>query len=150
MAQNYDEEQKIVRKINRFMTENELDLLFDAKDIKEAIDELKNLLDSYDELHIGLKRELGEELYNENYKNFDTVMKSMTDYILNAKKLIIDKKSSVSEMESKIQLDRETHELTMTKNGLVAEEEFCRNRISKEIGHMKDQKSEFVEELDQF
>ena len=36
MAQNIDEELKITRKITRFMAENELDLLFDEKDVKEA------------------------------------------------------------------------------------------------------------------
>ena len=96
MAQNIDEELKITRKITRFMAENELDLLFDEKDVKEAIDELKVILNSYDDLHVRLKRELGDEHYNNNFKNYDDVMKSMTDYILAAKSLIRTKKSSVS------------------------------------------------------
>ena len=38
----------------------------------------------------------------------------------------------------------------MNKNGLVAEEEFSRNCISKEISYMRDQRSQFVEDLDQY
>ena len=93
---------------------------------------------------------MGDEHYNNNFKNYDDVMKSMTDYILAAKSLIRTKKSSVSEREALLQIQKENFELTTTKNRLYAEEEYCRNRISKEIGAMLEQDSEFVEDLDQF
>ena len=68
MAENIDEELKLIRKIDRFMVENELKVLFDVSDVKEAIEELKILIDSYDDLHVRLKRELGDEHYNASFR----------------------------------------------------------------------------------
>ena len=67
VGQLVDDEKKVVKKITRFLDENEdLGLLFDIEDVEKAIIEVKNYIDSYEEIHIELERELDKD-YDEQY-----------------------------------------------------------------------------------
>ena len=53
-----DEERKINLEVSRFWKEYELDQLYEVDDIKECINELKNLVKRFENVHVDLKREL--------------------------------------------------------------------------------------------
>ena len=91
MSELIDQELKLVKKIVRFRSEYNLDLLFDINEIEEAISEQRKLLEAYEELHIKLKRDLAED-YSNTYIDYDGHIKIMTDYIILAKKEIRNKK----------------------------------------------------------
>ena len=79
-----DEEKKFCLKTDRFRDEYELEVLFDIDYIESSIKESKKLLESYEEIHLELKRELNDE-YEETYRNFEIKSKIMTDWIKKAK-----------------------------------------------------------------
>ena len=56
-----DDERKVCLKFERFMEEFEFELLFDVEDIVAAIVECRKLLESYDDVHLDLQRELEDE-----------------------------------------------------------------------------------------
>ena len=70
IANVIDDEMKIICKINRFMKEYGLELLFDIEDIDEGIKELRTLIEKYESVHVALKREFANE-YAETYKDYD-------------------------------------------------------------------------------
>ena len=71
MGEAIDIELKIVSKLNRFLEEYDLSLLFDIKEIQDAVIEARNLIESYEDIHIQLKKELKEE-YMQTYKDYDS------------------------------------------------------------------------------
>ena len=56
-----DEERKVCFKFSRLIVEDEFDLLFDVEDIEVAITECRKLLESYEDIHLELQRELEDE-----------------------------------------------------------------------------------------
>ena len=97
-----DEEEKVCLKIKRFIEEYNLDLLFDIQDIENAIFEFKKLIESYEEVHIELKRELGDQ-HETQYVEFEEKYKSMSDWVINARLEIKRKKIE----QLKIELEKE-------------------------------------------
>ena len=71
MANFIDEELKIVKKLSRFHVEYELSLLYEVDDVEAGIRELKYLVESYEDVHLKLKREIGDEVYEETYTDYD-------------------------------------------------------------------------------
>ena len=62
-----DEELKVVLRINRFFQENSLDDLTDFEEIDSYVRDLKILQQDYDEVHVTLRRKLGDQLYTQQY-----------------------------------------------------------------------------------
>ena len=147
MANYIDDELKLVRKIDRFMKENELSLLFDENDIERSIQQLDQLIDSYESIHVTLKRDLGDDEYATTLgKEYEDKIAFMTDWIRDAKLTIKRKK------EKKIsQLDNEKNELTMKgRNKLRAEEKYYCDRIKYELENMylKGSHPGFIEDIE--
>ena len=58
MASSVDQELKVVGRLERFMIEYDFSLLYEVVDIEEGIREVRNIVESYEELHLKLKLEL--------------------------------------------------------------------------------------------
>ena len=118
-----DEEKKVCLKIDRFIDEYELEVLFDIDDIEAGIKDSKKLLESYEEIHLELKRELNDE-YEETYKDFEIKSKIMTDWIKKAKLEIKKKKvqRKQEEKEEKFMKEKEEREDRLKKEEKEKEE----------------------------
>ena len=86
-----DEETKISLKINSCFDENELDNLFSVEEIEKAILELKELRESYEGIHLELRRGLEGE-YEKLHGDYEKKIKMMVNWIKEAKKEINKKK----------------------------------------------------------
>ena len=75
-----DEERKINLEVSRFWKEYELDQLYEVDDIKECIN-----------VHVDLKRELDEQ-NAELYANYESNIKTMTNWIKEARTEILRRK----------------------------------------------------------
>ena len=98
-----EEEEKVSLKICRFLDENELDALFDIEEVELGIAEIKRLIKSYEEIHVQLKKELGDE-YKNKCQGFDENSKGVSTWIKNAKTDIKKKK------EEKLRREKEEKE----------------------------------------
>ena len=110
MASSIDEELKLVCKLTRFMNEYELSLLYDVVDVEEGIKEARQLAESFEEIHVMLKRELGDEDYNENYSGYDAQISKITDWI-RVTKLEIKKKKESRDIEAEQEKLEESKEI---------------------------------------
>jgi len=62
MTLTVEQELKVVKKIDRFLEENDkLDLFFDADELYEAIRECREILQEYEEIHVELQNELHDQ-----------------------------------------------------------------------------------------
>ena len=82
---NIIDELKLMYKVKRFMIENDQSLLFGITDIENAVRE------TYEEVHISLKREVGTD-YDETHKDYSTNVAMMSEWIIEAKLEIKRKK----------------------------------------------------------
>ena len=108
-----DEERKMSLEIIRFWDEYDLEELFDIDDIKESIDELKNLVKKFENIHVEIRTTLGEEEHNEIYPNYENDVKTMTEWIKTARKEIYERKKR----------DKEALELSKNNEKLIEKEE---------------------------
>ena len=92
-----DEERKMSLEIIRFWDEYDLEELFDIDDIKESIDELKNVVKKFENIHVEIRTTLGEEEHNEIYPNYENDVKTMTEWIKTARKEIYERKKRCKE-----------------------------------------------------
>ena len=138
MAKLVDQELKIVGKIDRFLLENDLSLMVDELDIKEAITELKILTESYVDVHIDLKNDLKED-YAQTYPGYDDQIKRMVDYTRSAKQEIKSKRDNTKDLE-----------VEKIRDKLRAEEIFFRDTIVREVDMWEKLDSEFLQDLDQY
>ena len=65
-----DEENIIVREIEGFLEEYDLEDLYSIEDIEKCIEEFKQLKKRFEEVHVKLRRILGEE-HERSYKDYD-------------------------------------------------------------------------------
>ena len=63
MAAKIDEELRLVCKINRLYKEYEFDLLCDIAEIQEGINKLRSLIESYESMHISLKKRIRNRVW---------------------------------------------------------------------------------------
>ena len=129
-----DDELKITCKFKRFMSENSMELLYDISDIESAIQDLRNLLESYEEIHIRLKRELGDE-YDKTFPNFEQDVENMSYWIRTAKLEIKRRKQERSDKE---------------KVNLRAEVKIFSTRITRELDNIDEEGSNFMEDLERY
>ena len=132
MANHIVDELKLVKKIDRFMIENELSLLFDVDDIEKSIHQWDQLIDSYESTHVTLKRDLGDEYATTFGEDYDDKIEFMTGWIKGAKLAIKRIK------EKKVwQLDNEKIELNRkVRDKLRDEEKYYCDRIKHELENM--------------
>ena len=80
-----DDEKRICLKIERYFKEFTFDLMFDIEDIEKGISEFRELIENFEEIHVGLKREL-EDDYVTDYPDFDTLYQRLTGWVQSAER----------------------------------------------------------------
>ena len=90
-----DAEKKLSSKIKRFLDENEISEFFDLEEIEGSAGSLRDLLESYEDLHIELRNELGDSDYSETYKHYDETMQKISQWLKDSKAEIRRRKSQV-------------------------------------------------------
>ena len=133
VPKNQDIERKLSSKIKRFLDENVVSEFFDIEEIEGSAGSLRELLESYEDLHMELRNELGDSDYSDSYKYYDETMQKISQWLKDSKAEIRRRKSQV--------LDRE-------KDKLRVEEEFFRSRISRDLESLEAEKSVFIEDLE--
>ena len=127
-----DSEKKICMKIKRFLEENEISEFFDIDEIENSAGLLRELLETYEDVHIALESELGDR-YAESYKDYDENVEKISKWLKESKAEVRRRKAQV--------LDRE-------KEKLRVEEEFFRSRIARDLESLDLEKSVFVDDLE--
>ena len=74
VPKNQDIERKLSSKIKRFLDENVVSEFFDIEEIEGSAGSLRELLESYEDLHMELRNELGDSDYGDTYKHYDDTM----------------------------------------------------------------------------
>ena len=70
MEQNRDKAEALRLKIKRCMAENDVDDLYDITEIEDDIKEVRSLMDSYEDVHVTLRRELADQ-YVVQFPDYD-------------------------------------------------------------------------------
>ena len=137
-----DSEAKLSNKFKRLLEEYDINLLFDIPEIEAGVNEIKGVIDKYEDIHVELKREMGDG-YIEAYPNDLEKLKPMTDWIKSAKleiknrKILREKEDKEKEKEEEQRrIDKEERE-KMAKEVEKAdqqrrEEEFRERGVRKE------------------
>ena len=131
-----DDEKKLCLKIERFLDEYVFEILFEVEEIEKGIVVLRKLVESYEGLHVELKRGLGGA-YDASYENYDVKVKLMMDWIKCAKKQIRVLKEAEIEKE-----------ISRSKEKLKMEEKQFRKRIDQEMSNMIDEGSTFTNQIE--
>ena len=147
MEKLIDEELKLCPKLKHFMNDNGIELLFELSDFEEAIQELRGLSQNYEEIHVNLKRLLGDT-YKDTYDNYDNQMKIIMDWNRNARIEIRKKKQE--EKEEKSRKEKEEKEEKARKEKEEKEEKARREKEEKEEKARKEdeEKENKTQELD--
>ena len=120
-----DEEIKIFRKLLIFFNEYELSLLFDIEDVESGIKEIKDLTEVYDDIHVKLKRSLGDTQYEDQYSVlYKEQMENINGWIKAAKLEIRRKKE-----ENLDSVKKETFNDFLEKNEREKREKIVKCRI---------------------
>ena len=135
-----EKEVKVRTKVKRFMADNDFDLFFDDTEIDEAIREFSRLVDSFEDVHVELKGELGDQ-YAMTYGYYDDELKGMTDWVKVARLESKGKKVSKASKESEDDMKRQ-------KDKLRTEEKYLRDRITRELETYEHENSSFVEDIE--
>ena len=90
-TQLVDEDHAIVLEVEVFLEEYELEDLYGIEDIEKCISELKQLKKRFEEVHVKLRRILGEE-HERLYQDYDNDVKKIIDWIKEARKEISKRK----------------------------------------------------------
>ena len=133
-----DDEKRAGLRIDRYVEEYELELLFDIDEIEEGIKTFKELLEDYEALHVELERELGEEDYPTRYPNYETMRKKAIDWIKDAKSEVKRKKVERYEIEDSREESRRREE----KNAQVEKARAEERELSRmaELGKLDEEK----------
>ena len=127
MASSVDEELRVVRRLERFLIEYNLSLLYEVGDIEEGIKEVRDIVESYEELHLRLKGELGTLSYEETHPEYEDRIKCVTYWIRSAKSEIRTKKE-----ETSLAYKQERSDLAEKEKVVITAEE---NYFSKRTKH---------------
>ena len=133
MSVTIDCELKLVCKINRFLDEYQVSLFSDVDEIDESLAQMRELQQEYEDMHIELRRELGDEEYEKTYTEFQNSREVMMTWLTEAKK---EKKKFKQNSSTKI-LD-----------SLRSEEKFLCTDISRELDNIKNEKPALVEDYE--
>ena len=80
-----DQETKLSYKFRRLLDEYDLEIMFDVLEYEAAIPEFKEAIEKFEDVHLQLKRGLGED-YSGQYPDYFERMKPMTQWVVNAKR----------------------------------------------------------------
>ena len=139
MDQNLDKAEGLRRKIDRCMSENDVDDLFDISDIEEVISQIRRLVDSFEDVHVVLRRELADQ-YSVQFPDYDQQMSDMLGWIKNAKKVIRDRKEAAAKQVP----DR----VAQARLRLSAREKLLREKIDNDIETFELEDSFFILDIE--
>ena len=146
-----DSEVTLNMKISRFFNDNSMDLIFDVKEIEVSINDANDLCDRYQQLHLKLKRTLGEEVYGTgNFQGkLDVEVRKFMDWNKEAKAEVRRLKLHASDKLEREEKEKEERLAirSKAKNMAIKEEELHRQKILDEISIMYEQKSTFPEDI---
>ena len=148
MAEKIEEELRLECRRKRFLEEYDLNLLYEVSDIDDGINELKTIVESYENIHISLKLELKED-YVATYPDYEQNVKVMTDWIKNARKEIRKKKKEIHEKLENEKAEETERLANKFKDKLRSEEKYFRGRIIQEVLNMYNESSLFVDQLEE-
>ena len=133
MSLTVDCELKIVCKINRFLDENQISMFSDVDEVNECLDKMRELQQEYEDVHIELRRELGDDEYEKTYTEFQKSRDVMMTWLKNAKieRMKFKKLSSEKILES-----------------LRAEERLVRRDILRELDNINVEKPVLIEDYE--
>ena len=133
MSITIEHELKTVCKINRFLDENQLSLFYDVEEINEGLEKMRELLQEFEDVHVELRRELGDAEYEKTYTEFKKSRDHMMTWLKNAKSERSKFKKGSSEKILEI---------------LRTEEKFVRKDILRELDNINDEKPVLVEDYE--
>ena len=133
-------EKRLRLKIKRYISENDVDPLFDISDLENAIRGMDDLVSSFEDVHVTLGRQLKEDQYADKFPDFDKQISAVTEWIKRAKLAIRDKKKAifVAKVDPVAQL----------KTRLTTEEKFLFAKINEEIAMFEEENSSFIDDIE--
>ena len=108
-----DQETKLSYKFKRLLDENDLELMFDVPEYEAAISEFKVAIEKFEDVHVQLKRGLGEGAYLEKYPKFFERLKPLTDWVVNAKRDLRSRKRDIEKDKKDREETERQKELSM-------------------------------------
>ena len=133
MSVTVELELKVVCKINRFLDENESLEFSDVDEVNECLDKMRELQQEYEDVHVELRRELGDDEYEKTYTEFKNSRDLMMSWLKNAKtkRAKFKKQSSEKSLES-----------------LRAEERCVHRDILRELDNINNEKPVLIEDYE--
>ena len=133
MSVTVELELKVVCKINRFLDENGSLEFSDVDEVNECLDKMRELQQEYEDVHVELRRELGDDEYEKTYTEFQKSRDVMMTWLKNAKieRMKFKKQSSEKILES-----------------LRAEERLVRRDILQELDNINVEKPVLIEDYE--
>ena len=133
MSLTVEHELKIVCKINRFLDENQIAELSDVDEVNECLDKMRELQQEYEDVHIELRRELGDDEYEKTYKEFSNSRDLMMTWLKNAK---VERAKFKKQSSNKI------------LENLRTEERCVRRDILRELDNISNEKPVLIEDYE--
>ena len=97
-----DQEAKLSLKLNRLMTEYDLETFLTTGEVEDAILDFKSVLEAFENVHVTLKRNFEE--YSTTYSRISDTMAPFNEWILNARRRSRDlRRSELDEQSAKVQ-----------------------------------------------
>ena len=81
MAALIDDEIIIKNKLDRFYVKYNFKVVCDISKIETGISQLEDLADSYMSVHLKLRREMGDQAYEETYADYEKTVAMTTEWI---------------------------------------------------------------------
>ena len=137
-----DSETKLSYKLRRLLEEHDLQFLFSVSDVETAISEMREAVEKFEDIHIQLKRGFGEEKYIELYPDFFARLKPKTDWIVQAKRVLHERKTAEKEEQKAMEAQEHSYrELEKTFHREVEQEGVktkLRNAFARQFRRVED------------
>ena len=144
----FDNEAKNNMELTRFLNDYSLDLLYGIDEITAAIALAQRLCDSYERVHISLKRGLGADEYGKQYAHFGERISEVRMWTRGARAEV---KKLKEQQDQDLRRDKESKEQEQAereKSKVRKEEFYLREKIISEIQNMMAEGSTFSENID--
>ena len=126
-----DEETRLSLKFTRLLEEYDLTVLYDISEVEQALQEVREAVEKFENIHVQLKRGLGDR-YVGLYPKFMDRLKPMTEWIVSARKDLRKRKVQKDQREERLRLEQEEKE-SRIMGGMKAEE---LHKAKEKLRHM--------------
>ena len=160
-----DQETKMSYKAKRLLDEYDLEHMFDVLEYEAAILEFKEAIENFEDIHVRLKRGLGEDAYLKQYPEFFERLKPLTDWVVKAKRDLMvrkrdlekskeeekdaerQKELSMKEMEGKQREVELEFQVKRDRERMKNQVKHLGKRIDSDLKSIENEGSEFLEDL---